>query len=117
MSEIQRFETNQRMSQAVRHGELVYLSGQVDRNKAKTALAQTFAILNQVDKLLSTYGSCRENILSTSIWLSSMEHFAEFNEVWDAWVPAGQAPARACVQAELAMPEFLVEVSVIAVAR
>ena len=102
------------MSQAVRHGDLLYLSGQVDLNKLDTAKRQTSAILRQVDELLDAHGSCRENILSASIWLSSMEYFADFNEVWDAWVPPDQAPARACVQAELAIPEFLVEVRVIA---
>ncbi|WMC10726.1 Rid family hydrolase [Oceanimonas pelagia] len=40
--------------------------------------------------------------------------FAAMNRVWDAWVPAGHAPARACVEAAMASPELLVEISVIA---
>jgi enamine deaminase RidA (YjgF/YER057c/UK114 family) len=38
------------------------------------------------------------------------------NEVWDAWLPAGHAPARACVEARLADPDLLVEVSIVAAA-
>jgi len=36
------------------------------------------------------------------------------NEVWDAWVPEGFAPARACVEARMARPELLVEMTVVA---
>ncbi len=38
-----------------------------------------------------------------------MADFAEMNEVWDAWVPEGHAPARACGEAKLAHPELKVE--------
>jgi enamine deaminase RidA (YjgF/YER057c/UK114 family) len=117
MTGIQRFQSNQRMSQVVCHGGLVYLSGQVDLNKGDTAKLQTSAILARVDELLNAHGSSREYVLSASIWLSSMDYFADFNEIWDAWVTPDQAPARACVQSELALPEFLVEVSVIAAVK
>jgi len=43
-----------------------------------------------------------------------MADFEALNEVWDNWVPAGEAPARACVQAQMASPELLVEISVVA---
>jgi len=43
-----------------------------------------------------------------------MKYFAEMNAVWDAWVIEGFSPARACVEASLARPELLVEISVIA---
>ncbi len=43
-----------------------------------------------------------------------MKDFAAMNEVWDAWVTEGHQPARACVEARIARPELLVELSVIA---
>jgi enamine deaminase RidA (YjgF/YER057c/UK114 family) len=43
-----------------------------------------------------------------------MQDFKAMNAVWDAWVPEGHAPARACVQASMARPELLVEISVVA---
>jgi enamine deaminase RidA (YjgF/YER057c/UK114 family) len=37
------------------------------------------------------------------------------NAVWDAWIPAGSAPSRACVQvAGLARPGWRVEIAVVA---
>lgn len=43
-----------------------------------------------------------------------MSYFAEMNAVWDAWIPEGHAPARACVAAKMAREALLVEISVIA---
>jgi enamine deaminase RidA (YjgF/YER057c/UK114 family) len=39
-----------------------------------------------------------------------MGYFAGLNEVWNAWVPDGHAPARACGEAKLARNELMVEI-------
>ena len=36
------------------------------------------------------------------------------NEIWDAWIPDGVAPARACIEARLAAPDLLVEIGIVA---
>jgi enamine deaminase RidA (YjgF/YER057c/UK114 family) len=36
------------------------------------------------------------------------------NLVWEAWVPAGQTPARATVEAKLANPDYKVEIQIVA---
>ena len=59
-------------------------------------------------------GSDREHMVSATLYLRDMEDFAAMNVAWDAWVPAGHAPARACVEARMARPELLVEISLIA---
>jgi len=110
---IKRFETNQRMSQAVIHGDTIYLAGQVGA-PGETVTAQTKACLEKVEKLLAETGSSTSHMLQAEIWLADMADFAEMNAVWDAWVPEGQAPTRACGEAKLATPEFLVEVIVTA---
>ena len=71
-------------------------------------------MLEKVDDLLIQAGSDREHILSATIYIKDMKYFAEMNEVWDAWVIHGHSPARACMEASLARPELLVEVSVVA---
>ncbi|RVU13874.1 RidA family protein [Methylobacterium oryzihabitans] len=109
---IERFETGTRMSQAVVHGGTVYLAGQV--SDADGVEAQTRDILGQIDELLAQAGSTRENLLSATIYLADMSTFAEMNRAWDAWVPAGHAPARATVEAKLAGPQYRVEISVVA---
>ncbi|GAC07139.1 hypothetical protein GAGA_4312 [Paraglaciecola agarilytica NO2] len=71
-------------------------------------------MLDKVDALLLSANSDREHMLSATIYIKDMADFAAMNAVWDAWVPQGHAPARACVQAAMARPELLVEISVIA---
>jgi len=105
---IERFHTGPRMSQAVVHGDPVYLAGQVGEPGASVT-AQTTKCLEQVDALLAECGSKKENILQAVIWLADMGDFAEMNAVWDAWVPQGHTPARACGEAKLATPEYKVE--------
>ena len=101
------------MSQIVVHNGVVHLAGQVGEPGASVA-DQTRACLEKVDALLADAGSDRSRILSTTIWLADMGDFAEMNAVWDEWVPAGHAPARACGEAKLALPDLAVEVMVIA---
>lgn len=74
-------------------------------------------MLEKVDELLLEAGSDREHILSATVYIRDMKDFATMNEVWDVWVPDGHAPARACVEARMARPELLVEISVIAAVK
>ena len=113
MTEIKRHHTNTRMSQIVEHGEVIYLAGQVGTAGADGA-TQTQDCLDKVDALLAEVGSDKTRILQSTIWLADMADFAAMNAVWDAWVPEGNAPARACGESKLATPEYLVEVLVIA---
>jgi len=109
---IERFHTNQRMSQIVKHNGTVYLAGQV--GEGASVAEQTKDCLASIDKLLAEAGTSKENILQAIIWLDDMGDFAEMNAVWDAWVPESAAPARACGDAKLAAPKFKVEITVIA---
>ncbi len=113
MSEITRSHTTQRMSQIVTHGDTIYLAGQVGTAGASVA-QQTQDCLDKIDALLAEAGSDKTRILQTVIWLADMKHFAEMNAVWDAWMPEGHAPARACGEAKLAREDFLVELIVTA---
>lgn len=110
---IKRFDTGPRMSQAVVHGNTVYLAGQVAADPKPSVTEQTRQILTQIDGLLKKAGSDKSKLLSASIWLQDIRSFAEMNAVWDEWVSPGNTPARATVQASLAGPQFLVEIAVI----
>ena len=117
MSYITRMETAARMSKIVIHNQTVYLCGQVADNADEGIGPQTENMLAKVDALLKQAGSRREDMLSATIYLRDMKDFAEMNTIWDAWVPEGTAPARACVEARLARPELLVEISIVAALR
>ena len=103
-----------RMSKIVIHNNTVYLCGQVAKDADADIKEQTRTMLEKVDDLLKQAGSSREHILSATIYIKDMKYFAEMNEVWDSWVIEGHSPARACVEASLARPVLLVEISVIA---
>ncbi|MFY9969397.1 MAG: RidA family protein [Roseiarcus sp.] len=112
---ITRLHAGPRMSQAVVHGQTVYLAGQVaDQAKGKSVGEQTREILATVDRLLAEAGSDRTRILSATIYLADIGTFAEMNAEWDAWIPAGHTPARATVEAKLAAPAYTVEIACIA---
>lgn len=114
MSEISRMETGARMSRIVTHNKVVYLCGQVADNGDAPIGPQTKSMLDKVDALLEQAGSSRSHMLSATIYLRDIKDFNAMNEVWDAWVPEGCAPARACVEARLAREDLLVEVSITA---
>jgi len=104
--------TNERSSKIVKHNGVVYLSGQV--GDGDSIEEQSNDCLGRVDALLKQAGSSRENILQATVWLSNMSYFADFNTIWNEWVPTGHAPARACGEAKLARDILKVEVIVIA---
>ena len=106
-----------RMSKIIIHNDTIYLCGQVAKD-AKTGITeQTQTMLDKVDDLLLQAGSDRKHILSATIYVKDMQDFAAMNVVWDDWVIEGYSPARACVEASLARPELLVEISVVAAVR
>ncbi|GLS34185.1 MAG: RidA family protein [Mesorhizobium sp.] len=110
---IRRIEAGPRMSQAVIHGNTVYLAGQVG-TPGKSVAEQTSDILATIDRLLKEAGSDKSKILQAIIWLADMADFAEMNSVWDKWVDGPNAPARATGEAKLATPEYKVEIIITA---
>ena len=113
---IERLHKGPRMSQAVIHNGTVYLAGQVAAQaRGKSVAEQTQDILSTIDTLLAEAKSDKGHVLSATIWLTDMSSFSEMNQVWDRWVVPGATPARATVlSAQLAAPEFKIEIAVIA---
>lgn len=109
---IQRIQKGSRMTQVVIHNDVIYLSGQV--GMGADIAAQTQDMLGKVDKLLESNGSDKSQILQATIWLANMDDFSGMNAVWDAWIDPENPPARACGEARLATPDYLVEVIIIA---
>ena len=107
---LKRHGAGPRMSTAVVHGDKVYLSGMVaDAAKGKSVKEQTKDVLDQVDAALKAAGTDKTKVIRANIWLTDIGRWAEMNEAWDAWVVAGQTPARATVESKLAAPGLDVE--------
>jgi enamine deaminase RidA (YjgF/YER057c/UK114 family) len=111
---IQRLHMGPRMSQAVVHGNTVYLAGQVAGDPGADVAGQTRQVLAAIDALLAEAGTDKTRILSATIYLADIGTFAQMNSAWDTWVPAGHTPARATVEAKLAAPQYRVEIQVVA---
>jgi enamine deaminase RidA (YjgF/YER057c/UK114 family) len=112
---IHRIGVGPRMSQAVVHGDTIYLAGSVaDKAAGKSVGEQAKEILEIIDGVLAKAGTDKSKILSATIWLTDIRTFAEMNAVWDAWVIQGHTPARATVEAKLAGPQYHVEIACIA---
>ncbi len=109
---IERQHTGTRMSKIVKHNGVVYLCGQV--GAGDSVAEQTRDCLARVDALLEEAGTDKRHILQAIVWVADMADFDEMNAVWDAWVPEGHAPARACGEAKLARDVLKVEVIVTA---
>ena len=112
---IERLHIGPRMSQVVKHGNTIYLAGQVAFDApADSVTNQTKNILERIDGFLTEAGAGKSQLLSATIWLSDISTFDEMNAVWDAWIDLENPPARACVEAKLAAPQYTVEIAVVA---
>ena len=112
---IQRLDPGPRMSEASIHNGIVYLAGQIPETVDAAIEVQTAEVLAAIDALLAQAGSDKSRILRAQIFLADINDFAGMNRAWDAWVVAGNAPARATVEAKLANPAWKVEIVVTAV--
>ena len=110
---VRRIEVGPRMTQAVVHGNTVYLAGQVGKPGGSVA-QQTMDILAAIERLLKESGSDKSKILQAIIWMADMSDFAEMNAVWDKWIDGKDAPARATGEAKLAAPDYKVEIIITA---
>ncbi|WP_283193476.1 RidA family protein [Rhizobium sp. AN80A] len=112
---IERIGLTDRWSDAVVVGNLIFLSGHVaEATRGKSVRLQTEEVLLDLEDTLRNAGVTKDNLVSVNIYLADMSGFEEMNEAWDAWVSKGHAPARATVEARLARPELLVEMTAIA---
>lgn len=114
MMEIQRLHPGKRLSAAVVHNGLVYLSGQVPEDTTQDIGGQTEQVLATIDRLLREAGSDKSKLLQAQIFLPDMKDFPGMNAAWEKWIVPGHTPARATVEARLASPAYKVEIMCIA---
>lgn len=115
---IVRHQTGPRFSEMVtvqmNGARLIYLSGQVAENPSLDITGQTREVLQHIERLLALENARREDIVSVTIYLRTVGDYEAMNAVWDEWVPAGYAPARATVGARLIDSEYRIEIQAVA---
>lgn len=112
MSRIVRTDPNRILSKAVEYHGFVFCAGVTAQDLSKGVKEQTAEVLDQIDAILETHGTDKTRLLQAQIWLKDIRDRDAMNEIWSAWLPSDGAPARACVQANMADPRHLVEIMV-----
>ncbi len=111
---VQRFDVGPRLSEMAVHNGVCYLAGQVAADGSADITGQTQQVLGAIDALLARAGTSKRNLLRVEIFITDLADFPAMNAVWEAWLPEGCAPPRATVKAQLARPEWKVEMVVTA---
>lgn len=111
---VRRIDPGPRLSEATIHDDRMYLSGVIPTDTSQDIAGQTRQVLAAVQTVLEKGGGDRTKILSALILLADMNDFAAVNAVWDDWIVAEAAPARAAIQAKLSDPNAKVEIMVVA---
>ncbi len=114
MSRIIRTQPNNILAKAVEYHGFVYLSGITADDTSADIGGQTRQVLTTIDELLETHGTDKTRLLQAQIWLKHIGDRDAMNALWTEWLATDGAPARACVQAEMAAPGYLVEIMVTA---
>ena len=84
-----------------------------DRNL--DVVGQTKQVLAEIDRVLKLAGTDKSKVLQATIWVPDIRLRDGMNEAWNAWTGGQNLPARACIEAKLADPKLLVEISVVAI--
>jgi enamine deaminase RidA (YjgF/YER057c/UK114 family) len=118
MPDIRRIDITQppgpRMSRVVVHGDRVFVAGLTAGDATQDITGQTRQILDKIDAYLTQAGTDKSKLLTANLWIKDMALFRDMNAVWNEWVDPQNPPCRACVKADLARPEILVEIMVTA---
>lgn len=106
-------------SQAVRAGNMVFVSGQIPIDPAtgefvsQNVAEQTEQVLKNLSAVLKAAGSSLKSTIKTTVFLLDMNDFAQMNEVYARYFTE-KFPARATVQAARLPKDALVEIDCIA---
>ena len=106
-------------SQAVKAGNLLFISGQIPLDPATgevveaTIQAQTTRSLNNLKAILEEAGGNLRSVVKTTVFLKSMDDFAEMNKVYQQFFQS-DCPARSAVQVAKLPKDVMVEIEAIA---
>ena len=107
-------------SQAVKVGEMVFVSGQIPIDPAIGDIvqgdikAQTRQVLTNLNTVLKAAGSSLEKTVKTTVYITNMDEFSQVNEVYGEFF-TDQPPARACVEVSRLPKGVAVEIDAIAI--
>lgn len=105
-------------SQAVRSGDLLFVSGQIPLDPASGQLVegdvttQTHRVLQSLDAIVRAAGATLDDVVKTTVYLADMNDFVAMNRAYATWF-SDPAPARAAVQVARLPKDAQVEIDAI----
>lgn len=111
---IERIEPGQHFASAVVGGGHLYISGTIAKSTDASIEVQTSEVLERLDELMAKAGTNKSRLLSCTIYLPHIRDYEAMNRVWDTWVDPENKPARATVEARLAIESLRVEIAAVA---
>jgi 2-iminobutanoate/2-iminopropanoate deaminase len=106
-------------SQAVRFGELIFVSGQLGADPETGQIVdggiteQTEQVMRNLSAILEEAGSGLKQLVKATIYLSDLGDFEAMNEVYAKYV-GPEPPARATIQVAGLPSDVLVEIEAVA---
>lgn len=107
-------------SQAIVIGNLLFASGQIPLDPATGQMVegditvQATQVFENIKAILAEAGTCLENVVKTTCFISDMNNFAAVNAVYDKYFTKGAPPARSAVEVSRLPKDAMVEIEVIA---
>lgn len=106
-------------SQAVKAGDLIFVSGQLPLDPATGAFPegiaeQTRQSLTNAKNILEAAGSSMDNVVKTTVFLSDIANFGAMNEVYGTFFTEGSYPARSAFEVACLPKNALVEIEIVA---
>ena len=110
---IQRINPTSRWSDATIYNGLIHFV-EVPEDTAVDMAAQVRQIFAQAEATLAQCQSDKSRLISATIYITDIADMPVLNREWEAWLPAGCAPSRACLKVELLNPAMRVEIAFVA---
>lgn len=111
--DIHRLNPSPRWSDATAYNGIIHFV-EVPENTQVSMAEQIWQIFAQADATLKKINSDKSKLLSATIYITDKNNVPTLNSEWEAWLPSGCAPSRACVKVELLNPDMLVEIAFVA---
>lgn len=110
-------------NQSVQAGNIVFLSGQIPLDPKSGELVtasveeETHQVMKNLGAVLEANGCTFEDVVSCSVFVKDMEHYARINEVYGTYFDEATAPTRALVEVSRLPKDVRVEISAIAMKK
>lgn len=109
----------QRINPCARWSDVTVFKGiahfvEVPEDSGQDLAGQINQVFAQAEESLASVASDKSQLLSVTIYVTDFANVGAFNKAWEAWLPAGCAPSRACLKVELANPAYLLEIAFVA---